>query len=79
MGKFMERKSKYYKYGIGFWSGAGIYSLVNLLINLQVIPHQNIVMYNFIILGVSIFGLILNIALMLYTKDKNSSTEQTSE
>ncbi len=47
--------------GIGFWAGAGILSLINLLLNLK---QANVLSYNYLMLGVSIFGLILNIILI---------------
>jgi len=56
---------KIYNYiGIGFWIGAGVYSLINMIMNLKNIPHSNILHYNYIITGVAVFGLILNIILI---------------
>jgi len=56
---------KIYNYvGIGFWSGAGVYSIINMIMNLKHINQNNILNYNYIITAVAIFGLILNIILM---------------
>ncbi len=52
------------KLGIGFWIGAGVYSLINLLMNLKDAPRNNILHYNYIITGVAVVGLILNIILL---------------
>lgn len=68
----MIRTKGMYMLGIGFWTGAGIYSLINLLINLKVIPHQNIILYNSIISGVAVIGLILNITLLIRKNLKDS-------
>lgn len=57
----MERFKKYTKYGIGFWSGAGIYSLINMIMNLNHIRQDLILNYNYIVTGVAVFGLILNL------------------
>jgi hypothetical protein len=60
----MIRTTGMYKFGIGFWVGGGVYSLINLLINLKVILHQNVVLYDLIITGVAVIGLFLNIILL---------------
>ena len=52
------------KYGIGFWLGGGIYSLINMILNLKHINQSNILIYNYLITGVAVFGLILNIFLL---------------
>jgi len=51
-----------YKCGIFFWAGAGIYSLINLIMNLR--HAVNIALYDGIITGVAVVGLILNIILL---------------
>jgi len=56
------------KYGIGFWSGAAIYSIINMIMNLVRIPQGKILNYNYIITGVAIIGLILNIILLKSSK-----------
>ena len=53
-----------YKYGIGFWIGAGVYSAINMLMNLKNISQSHILNYNYIITGVAVIGLILNIILL---------------
>jgi len=52
------------KYGIGFWIGALVYSLINMIMNLKNSPQSNILLYNYLITGVAIIGLILNIVLL---------------
>jgi len=56
------------KYGIGFWIGGGVYSLINLLMNLKGASQQNILFYNFLILGVAVIGLVLNLILLKISK-----------
>jgi hypothetical protein len=63
-----ERFNKYRKYGIGFWSGAGIYSLINMIMNLNQVSREHILNYNYIIMGAAVFGLILNLFLFKETK-----------
>ena len=53
-----------YKYGIGFWLGAGVYSLINMILNLKHITQNEVLTYNYLIMGVAVFGLILNILVM---------------
>jgi hypothetical protein len=52
------------KYGTGFWLGAGVYSLINMIINLKHTAQNEVLTYNYLITGVAVFGLILNIYLM---------------
>jgi len=52
------------KYGIGFWLGAGVYSLINMIMNLKQVAQNDVLTYNYLITGVAVFGLILNIYLM---------------
>lgn len=59
-----------YKYGIGFWLGGGIYSFINMILNLNQISQSKILHYDYIITGVAIFGLILTIFLL--KKDKQN-------
>ena len=59
-----------YKYGIGFWIGGGVYSLINMILNLKNAPQNNILFYNYLITGVAVFGLILNIILLKKAKQK---------
>ena len=52
------------KYGIGFWIGAMVYSLINMIMNLKNASQSSILFYNYLITGVAVFGLILNIILL---------------
>ena len=52
------------KYGIGFWIGACIYSIINMIMNLKHVTQNNILFYNYLITGIAIIGLILNIILL---------------
>ncbi len=58
-----------YKYGIGFWSGAGIYSLINMIMNLNHRSQHKIWVYDCIITGVAVLGLILSIYLLKKRKE----------
>jgi len=53
-----------YKYGIGFWIGGGVYSVINMSLNYKHAAQSNILFYNYLITGVAIIGLILNIILI---------------
>jgi hypothetical protein len=53
------------KYGIGFWIGAGLLSLVNMMMNLR---GANALVYNYMLTGVAVIGLILNIILLKRNK-----------
>jgi hypothetical protein len=57
-----------FKYGIVFWTGAGVYSLINVIMNLKKINQNEILLYNYLIAGVAILSLILNIFLMKKSK-----------
>lgn len=57
-----------YKYGIYFWSGAGVYSLINLLMNYNQVIQSKILNYNYIITAVAVIGLILNLILLKKSK-----------
>lgn len=61
-----------YKYGIGFWTGGGVYSLINMALNLHNAPQNKILFYNYLITGVAVFGLILNLILMLKAGQKRT-------
>jgi membrane protein DedA with SNARE-associated domain len=66
-------ENKIYNYiGIGFWIGAGVYSAINMLMNLKNIAHSHILNYNYIITGVAVIGLILNIILIKRKRKANS-------
>ena len=59
-----------YKYGIGFWSGAGIYSLINMTMNLNQISQPKVLNYNYIITGAAVFGLILSLYFLKKSNQK---------
>ena len=62
---------KIYRYfGIGFWIGAGVLSLVSMSLNLRHAPQNDILFYTYLMTGISVFGLILNIILLKKTKQK---------
>ncbi|HTZ41797.1 MAG TPA: hypothetical protein VMC07_01150 [Candidatus Omnitrophota bacterium] len=58
----------WYKLGIGFWIGGGIYSLINMIMNLNQISQSHILNYDYIITGVAVIGLILDIILLKSAK-----------
>jgi hypothetical protein len=68
-GDNLDTKDKY-SYGIGFWIGGGVYSLINMIMNLKNTPQSNILSYNYLITGVAVIGLILNIILLKKGKNK---------
>ena len=56
------------KYGIGFWIGGGVYSIINMIMNLKNAAQSDILFYNYLITGVAVIGLILNIILLKRSK-----------
>jgi hypothetical protein len=58
------------KYVIGFWLGGGIYSLINMIMNYRHAPQHDILFYNYLMTGVAVVGLILNIILLKRTEQK---------
>ena len=62
------RSSWGYKFGIGFWTGALVYSIINLIMNSTGYLQSKILVYNYIISGAAIVGLILNIVLLKRAK-----------
>ena len=60
--------SDIYKYGIGFWIGGGVYSLINMFMNYRHAIQSNILIYNYEITVVAVIGLILNIILLKRSK-----------
>jgi len=56
------------KFGMGFWIGAGVYSIINMIMNFNNIAQSKVLNYNYIITGVAILGLILNIILLKQNK-----------
>ena len=41
----------YYQLGIGFWIGSGVFSLINMAMNLKKAPQFQILRYNYLILA----------------------------
>ena len=64
----MKRTKELYMLGIGIWIGAGVYSLINMIMNLKHLSQSHILNYNYIITAVAIIGLILNIILLKRAK-----------
>ncbi len=60
----MKRTKEMFRFGIGFWTGAFIYSLINLILNFNNVAQNKILNYDYIITGVAVIGLILNIILI---------------
>jgi hypothetical protein len=56
------------RYGIGFWIGGGVYSVINMSMNYRHAAQENILYYNYLITGVAVVGLILNITLLKKAK-----------
>lgn len=65
---FIKTTNDKFKYGIGFWAGGGVYSLINLLMNAKRIVQSKILFYNYLITAVAVLGLIFN--LILWKKRK---------
>ncbi len=57
------------KFGMGFWIGAFVYSVINIIMNFNNIAQNKILNYNYIISGVAIVGLVLNIILLKRKND----------
>jgi len=60
-----------YSFGISFWIGGGVYSLINMIMNLNNTPQSNLLSYNYLITGVAVICMILNIILMNKGSNKN--------
>ena len=60
--------SNVFRYGIGFWAGGGIYSLINMIMNFSGVAQGKVLTYNYIITAVAVIGLILNIILLKRVK-----------
>jgi hypothetical protein len=60
----MKRTVEMFRFGIGFWIGALVYSVINLIMNSNFYPQSKILTYNYIISGAAIVGLILNLILL---------------
>ena len=60
----MKRTKEMFRFGIGFWVGGFVYSLINLLMNLKNVAQFHILNYDYIITGVAVIGLVLNLILL---------------
>jgi hypothetical protein len=70
MNLLIKRDASWFKFGIGFWTGGGTYSLINMILNLNHGSQSNILNYDIIITVVAVFGLILNLILLKKAKQK---------
>lgn len=59
-----------YKYGIGFWIGGAVYTIINMIMNYKHVVQSEVLFYNYEITGVAVIGLILNIILLKKSKQK---------
>ena len=59
-----------YKFGVGFWTGAGIYSLINMMMNLTKITQPKVLNYNYLITAAAVIGFILSLYLLKKSKQK---------
>lgn len=64
----MRRTIELFRFGIGFWIGAGVYSLINMIMNFNNVAQNKVLNYNYIITGVAVLGLILNLILLKIKK-----------
>ena len=67
-----------YKYGIGFWLGGGTYSVINMIMNFKHSDQGKILFYNYLITGVAVFGLILNLFLLKKAKRNQQYLQNNS-
>ncbi|MEO9004463.1 MAG: hypothetical protein ABI288_06990 [Ginsengibacter sp.] len=61
-----------YKLGIWFWSGAGIYSIINIIKNYYQVTQSKISFYDSLIFGVAVIGFILTLTLFKRMKNAKS-------
>ena len=57
-----------YKYGIGFWAGGAVLSLINMWLNVRNAAQSEVLNYNYLMIGISVLGLILNWVLLLKSR-----------
>ncbi len=67
---YSRDKTDKFTVGISFWIGGGVYSVINMIMNLKDTPQSNILSYNYLITGVALVGMILS--LILLTKGKKT-------
>jgi hypothetical protein len=56
------------KFGIGFWIGGGVYSIINMIMNYDNVAQSKVLNYNYIITGAAVIGLIVNIIMLKRAK-----------
>ena len=64
----MKYNLSWFKFGIGFWTGALVYSIINILISMR--NSNYFVEYNLMISLVALAGIILNIIMYRLKGDK---------
>jgi hypothetical protein len=57
-------KTQKLKLGMWFWTGSGIYSLINMIKNYYQVAQSKILLYDTIIFSVAIIGFILTLTLL---------------
>jgi drug/metabolite transporter (DMT)-like permease len=68
----MEKTKQYYNLSaIGFLLGLAVISLINMILNLEHAIQGSILTYNYILVGVSVFGLILNIMIVVRSSKRS--------
>ena len=65
----MIRTKEMYRFGIGLWVGAGVYSIINMIMNLNSVAQDKVLNYNYIITAVAVIGFILNLILLKRAKN----------
>jgi len=60
----MKRTPGMFKFGMGFWTGALVYSIINLIMNASGYLQSKVLIYNYIISGAAVIGFILNLVLL---------------
>lgn len=65
-----------YKYGIGFWAGGGVHSIINMLMKHRHALQSDVLLYNYGIAAVAIVGMMLN-AFMLKRSEGRSGVPPT--
>jgi hypothetical protein len=68
----MKKTKQYYNLSaIGFLLGLAVISLINIILNLEHAIQNSILTYNYLLVGVSVFGLIMNI--MIFVRSSKRS------
>jgi hypothetical protein len=68
----MEKTKQYYNLSaIGFLLGLAVISVINTILNLEHAIQSSILTYNYLLVGVSVFGLILNIIIVVRSSKRS--------